>query len=304
MDRGNLAAFLAVYDSGSITKAAQRLYMSPQGLSKAIARLEKELRVQLFVRSPQGVEPTRHAKAIYPKAKDLAETLESVREEAANAEPRQRLSVVLSDGMFAYLGLDFVSAFEAAHPDVELDVQECSNRAVEDFLREGQAEVGFLVGPVNERDFSCTFFQSVPHVLVVSDESALSQKEAVAFSDLRDQTVFHLGCDYPVGKSLAERLDAAGVAVRAQVGVVGADTVLPYVMRNEGVLVSAEVWAVLSQRPGLRVVPFEDRSFAWNVFLAQRRGMALSRPAQEFASFVFDWKAALSGQVEAGVTAG
>jgi DNA-binding transcriptional LysR family regulator len=248
MDMGSLSSFVAVYDSGSITKAAQGLYMSPQGLSKSIARLEKEVRAQLFVRSRQGVVPTKYAKTLYPKAKSLVETVASIRMEASKREPYYSLSVVLSDGMIAYLGLGFIAAFENEHPGVELRIHECSNLAVEDFLLAEEAEIGFLIGPVNESKFSCTFFQSVPHVLIVSDDSSLSQKDAVAFSDLEDQTVFHLGCDYPVGKNLSDRLALAGVFPAATIGIVGADTVLPHVMRNEGVLVSADVWARMSQR--------------------------------------------------------
>ena len=290
MNTGGLSAFIATYENGSITKAAKQLYMSPQGLSKSISRLEQEIGVQLFVRSRLGVTPTEHAKILYPKAKSLVDAIAGMREDAASREPGYTLNVVLSDGMIAYLGLDFISAFEGGHPGVDLCIHECSNRAVEDFLLAEEAEIGFLIGPVNEDRFSCTFFQSVPHVLIVSDESMLAHKDRIAFSDLEGQTVFHLGCDYPVGENLRERLDAAGARPAATIGVVGADTILQHVIRGEGVLVSAEEWARLSQRAGLRILPFEDKSFAWNVFLAQKKGVSLSAPAHAFASFIFEWK--------------
>lgn len=290
MNMGGLSAFIATYENGSITKAAKQLYMSPQGLSKSISRLEQEMRVQLFVRSSAGATPTEYAKTLYPKAKSLVDTVAEMRTDAERREPSYSLSVVLSDGMISYLGLDFISEFENGHPGIDLRIHECSNRAVEDFLLAEEAEIGFLVGPVNEDAFTCTFFQSVPHVLIVSDESVLAQKDRIAFSDLEGQMVFHLGCDYPVGSNLRERLDAAGVKPAATIGVVGADTILQHVIRDEGVLVSAEEWARLSQRPGLRILPFEDKSFAWNVFFAQKKGVALSVQAQEFASFIFEWR--------------
>lgn len=290
MNLGNLSAFVAVYESKSITKAANRLYMSPQGLSKSIARLEQETGVRLFSRSPQGVEPTSQARMLYPKVKDLVEAIDDVRADAGARQPRAPLSVVLSDGMITYLGLDFIAAFESEHPDIELRIHECSNKAAEDFLMNGEAQVGFLVGPVNETEFTCTFFQSVPHVIIMSDENPLAQKDKVAFTDLAGQTIFHLGCDFPVERNLRERLDAAGVRPAASIGVVGPDTILHHVIRDEGMFVSAEEWARLSQRPGLRILPFEDKSFAWNVFLASKKNVPLSEQAQAFSSFVFDWR--------------
>lgn len=295
MDMGSLGAFIAAYDCGSITKAAQQLYMSPQGLSKSIAKLEKELGAQLFVRSHQGVAPTKYARAIYPKIKDLAETIEVTRKEAGRTESYYSLDVALSNGMIAYLGLDFITSFEAANPGIELQVQECSDLAVKEFLLSGEAEVGFLIAPADEDKFSLTSFQSVPHVLIVSDESFMAQKDSVSFSDLEGQTVFHLGDDYPVGRNLRERLAVAGSTPAALIGIAGADTVLPHVIRNDGVLISAEVWANMSRRAGLKVLPFEDKTFIWNVLLAQKKGTIPSKPAQEFVSFIFDWQKGLDG---------
>ena len=264
MNMGGLSAFIATYENGSITKAAKQLYMSPQGLSKSISRLEQEMRVQLFVRSSAGATPTEYAKTLYPKAKSLVDTVAEMRTDAERREPSYSLSVVLSDGMISYLGLDFISEFENGHPGIDLRIHECSNRAVEDFLLAEEAEIGFLVGPVNEDAFTCTFFQSVPHVLIVSDESVLAQKDRIAFSDLEGQMVFHLGCDYPVGSNLRERLDAAGVKPAATIGVVGADTILQHVIRDEGARLGRGMGASLAaSRP-------EDSSLRGQVVCLER----------------------------------
>lgn len=290
MDLGNLTTFLAVYESGSMAKAAKVLYMSPQGLSKSILRLEGELGVPLFVRTARGVEPTKYAHDIYPKAQALAAALQSVRTEGRRAESFYVLNVSFSDGMIAYLGLDFISAFEREHPGIELRVSECSNKAIEDFLLSGESEVGFLIGPVNDELFQTSFFQAVPHVLMVSDQSQLTYRDSIEYRDLEGATVFCLGQDYPVERTLRERLQSAGVNPASIIGVVGADTVLPFVMRDEGVLLSAAYWAELSSKPGLRVVPFRDESFAWNVFVATKKGAAPSEAAASFIEFIEDWQ--------------
>lgn len=293
MDIGSLSAFAAVYESDSMAQAAKRLFITPQGLSKSIGRMEKELGAPLFTRSAQGVAPTRYAEALYPKVSALLSAMEAVRAEAVRPEDYTVLDVSLSDGMVAYLGLDFIDAFERAHPGVELHASECSNTAIEDFLESGETEVGFLIGPVDETRFSTEFFQQVPHVLIASDESYVGCKDFIDYGDLEGQTVFCLGKDYPVECSLRERLAAAGVRPRAIVGVVGADTVLPFVMRGEGVLVSAAYWADLSRKPGLAVVPFRDETFAWNVYIAQKKGAVPSAAARDFIAFARRWQEGL-----------
>ena len=68
MNMGDIEVFIAVYEEGSIARAANRLYISPQGLSKSIARIESGLGFLLFHRSAQGMVPTRYARLLYPAA--------------------------------------------------------------------------------------------------------------------------------------------------------------------------------------------------------------------------------------------
>ena len=61
MDSYSLICFTKLYQLGSIHKAADELYISPQSMSKRLQRLEEELGQTLFDRSPSGLTPTPHA---------------------------------------------------------------------------------------------------------------------------------------------------------------------------------------------------------------------------------------------------
>ena len=58
MEYKQLQVFLKVCETKSITKAAERLFISQQAVSRIIANLESELNARLFIRTPQGVELT------------------------------------------------------------------------------------------------------------------------------------------------------------------------------------------------------------------------------------------------------
>ena len=62
LDLNLLPILLALYDSRSVTAAAQRLGMSQPAVSKALARSRKAFEDQLFVRTSLGLEPTNKAK--------------------------------------------------------------------------------------------------------------------------------------------------------------------------------------------------------------------------------------------------
>ena len=64
METRHLRYFLAVVDQGSVSRAADWLGIAQPALSQTLARMEKDLGVQLFQRSRQGALPTPSALAM------------------------------------------------------------------------------------------------------------------------------------------------------------------------------------------------------------------------------------------------
>jgi DNA-binding transcriptional LysR family regulator len=77
LDLRLLEAFLAVFDTRSVGRAALRVGMSQPGLSTALSRLRKMLGDPLFVRTPRGMEPTMRARALYEPMREILGTVES-----------------------------------------------------------------------------------------------------------------------------------------------------------------------------------------------------------------------------------
>lgn len=59
MDTKDLRCFRLVYEERSINQAARHLFITPQGLSRIISRLEEELHTLLFERTSSGMIPTK-----------------------------------------------------------------------------------------------------------------------------------------------------------------------------------------------------------------------------------------------------
>ena len=75
MDARKLEHFLALIEHGQFNLAAQATGVSQQAVSKAIAKLEEELGVQLFERSAYGATPTVFGRSLERRAQTiLAET--------------------------------------------------------------------------------------------------------------------------------------------------------------------------------------------------------------------------------------
>ncbi len=68
MNTDELRVFSTVYTCHSFSQAAEKLYMTPQGVSKVIVRLETEMQLRLFERTTQGITPTVYAARLYNQA--------------------------------------------------------------------------------------------------------------------------------------------------------------------------------------------------------------------------------------------
>jgi DNA-binding transcriptional LysR family regulator len=72
MESRHLRHFLAAYETGTFTGAADRLRLSQQAISKSISRLENQLGVRLFERDGRRVRPTAYAELLLPHARTIA----------------------------------------------------------------------------------------------------------------------------------------------------------------------------------------------------------------------------------------
>jgi DNA-binding transcriptional LysR family regulator len=123
--------FVAVLETGSFARAAERLRVSSGQASKLVTRLEHDLGVQLLNRSTRALSPTEVGQAYFDQIRRIIEDFDAldaaVKSRSSEATGRLRLTAPLSFGtsLLAPLLLDFL----ACHPRIDLDVS-FSDRAV------------------------------------------------------------------------------------------------------------------------------------------------------------------------------
>ena len=95
MDLQHMRYVVAVAETGSFTRAAERCFVVQSALSHQIANLERELGVKLFARTSRRVELTQAGQAFLPGARLSLEAAERAATEAAAAagEVRGHLAI-------------------------------------------------------------------------------------------------------------------------------------------------------------------------------------------------------------------
>ena len=141
-----LTCFLATYEHGSLTAAAEHLGYAQPSVSEQIRGLERTLGVELFRRVGRGVVPTTVADELRPHAE---RTLASVREaQQAVQRVRSLETGTIRFGMFGtarlYAGAGLVADVLARHPGVRVELVGQNSLDVQEDLRRGRLEAAMI----------------------------------------------------------------------------------------------------------------------------------------------------------------
>ena len=150
METRHLRYFIAVANSGSLTRAAEVLGIAQPALSQALARMEATLGVKLFHRSRRGAELTPAGLAI----------LEDVQLSVTRIDSAEEHARLIQQGVAGRLTIAFV-ATAAIHllpqalfehrqkiPNVRFVLREMSNIEQVRALENGEVDLGILYTPV------------------------------------------------------------------------------------------------------------------------------------------------------------
>jgi DNA-binding transcriptional LysR family regulator len=212
----NLAYFLEVARTGSVTEAAHALNVAPSAISRQVAKLESGIGVPLFARHPRGMTLTdagsrllAHARRTETESTTLVEELRTGR----GAEARS-VAVACSEGFARRLVPRAIAGFRREHPDVAFRVDVVARQEATRRVVEGLADVAvtYTMGPQHDVRVECAVVVPVAAIVPLGHE--LAGRDRIGLADL---------CAYPLalaspGTSQRELFDIGaqleGITVR------------------------------------------------------------------------------------------
>jgi len=144
-----LTCFLAVYEHGSITAAADELGYAQPSVSDQVKGLERTLGVALFRRAGRGVVPTTVGDTFRPHAEKVVASAEAAR--TAVQSVKQLETGTIRFGMFGtarlYAGARLVADVLERHPGVRVELVGQNSSDVYEQLRRGYIEAAMIAIP-------------------------------------------------------------------------------------------------------------------------------------------------------------
>lgn len=150
MEFYHLRSFVAVAQTGNLTRAAKRLYTTPPAISAHIKALEEELSTELFNRSSKGMELTEKGQLLLVKAqRTLESAVDLVNLAASNQHEIIGSFRLACNANVQQLRLaELVDNLRENCPGITLEVAAQSSGKILQALSKHQLEGGFVYGAV------------------------------------------------------------------------------------------------------------------------------------------------------------
>lgn len=293
MDLRQLAYVVAIAETGSFTKAADRCFVVQSALSHQVARLERELNARLFDRSSRHVRLTPAGEAFLPAARQCLLAADRARAEvsAATGEIRGNLRIGVIPTVAAVDLPAELLTYQGRHPQVRVTLR---MRASADLVREvsdGTLDVAFLglPGHVEIHELPSHLLGRDRLVAVVAAGHPLAALRRTRLERIASEHFI----DFPLGSGgraqTDEAFDAAGLTRDVTFEVLDVHLMARLIRARLGVGLLAS--SFVPQLPGLVAIPIVHAPARAEHMIWGRGDIA---PAA--AAFIEQIKTSISGQ--------
>ena len=216
--------FYTVAKCGSLTRAAEELYISQPAVSQSIKQLETQLGVSLFNRTHRGMElSAQGGKVIFHKVEEALELFNEAQvmlsQISGNATGTIRIGA--SDTIFEYVLSEKIVSFHEKYPAVKIElISDYSPKTLED-LKNGAIDVAFVNLPIQVDDALMLYgnFKRLTDVFITGGKYPELTDGKVSLTELKKYPLITLDKDTVATKTLKAFLSSVGIDLPSSIEI-------------------------------------------------------------------------------------
>ncbi len=186
MDLRHIRSFIAVFEEGSINRAAARLHCAQPSLSLQLRNLEESLSVELFERHARGVRPTAAAQRFYEHCISILGEVESAEQHMRDwaREIAGALTVGLIPTVTKSVLPQVLPDYTERLPNVDIRVVEAFSGTLTDWVVSGELDFAIITEPPSHEGLQLRRLSAEPLVVVSGAKSAFTHLAPVSLPEL------------------------------------------------------------------------------------------------------------------------
>jgi DNA-binding transcriptional LysR family regulator len=282
-DLVDLQLFIAVADSRSITRGADRSHLALASASARIKGLEEALGVKLFKRGRRGVELTAAGESLLDHARLVIHNVEAMRGDLARFAAGVTANVLLlanTSGLSEHLPKALAS-FLRAHPDINVDVEEHESVDIAAAIVAGAADLGFAAEHALPDHLERFTFNEDRLTLVTAKKGPFASRRQIDFQELASSNFVGLTNTAALQAHISRHAARLGIRLHVRARLRDFDAICRMVAAGVGVAVVPEAAAKRFARVmPIAAVRIRDGWANRRLVICARSFKSLPRPAK------------------------
>lgn len=180
----HLKIFVRVYQSQSVTKAAEQLHMTQPAVSRSIQELEHYYGVQLFQRMNRRLSATEIGKSLYLKSLSILDSFEDLEQGLYNWDAFGVFRIGTSVTIGNYFLPHLLLKFQEKYPNVKVELMICNSAELQTALCQNKLDVALVEHIVDHEELVSQVFAQDEMILITPPHHPILEKEQIILSDI------------------------------------------------------------------------------------------------------------------------
>ncbi len=199
MKLSHLKYALETERAGSITKAAQNLFMAQPNISNALKELEASVGIKIFKRTPHGIKVTPEGKEFLDYVRTIVDQVDSLEMRYTSHGKKTvslRIGSIRSSNM-SHVVTEFINSVPKTSP-MKIEFREVNQFMLLNLIEMNELDIGMISFPLQHKPYFTFLMESknitalpirqLPIYLLMSAEHPLANVEHIEISMLADYT--------------------------------------------------------------------------------------------------------------------
>ena len=245
MDLSVLQYYITVCETHSITKAADKLYISRQAVSKSIKNLEDSLDTQLIKKSRGGIKLTDEGVCLYRNALKLLDIRDSTVREIESIKRAHSRTLRVGYGQMTYNLWDsnHINYFMEQNKNINVVAEVMLPDQLIAGLKSNRLDMVVTSADSNEKCFSVSTIKSMPLYALMVANDELASKKYIYPKDLFGRNIYFIPNNQFFFKAFNELLNAEKIRANCQYCIdSNLITILNEISKNHGLFFTSGIF--------------------------------------------------------------
>lgn len=180
----HLRIFKMVCEEGSITKAAEKLYITQPAVSNAISELESFLDVALFDRISRKIYLNETGKLFLTKVINILDLYDNLEQSVKDLEDHAKIKIGSSITIANFILPKKLIEFEQIYKNIPVEVTVENAWKIEEKLYNNEIDLGLIEGVIYNEELIKIPFSSYKMVIICSPEHTLAAEKSISIKQI------------------------------------------------------------------------------------------------------------------------